>query len=154
MTAGIGRRRVVAGSAGLGLATPLLAACGADGGADSAGDPASSSGGGSSGGADGADRGGGGGALGSTADVPVGGGTIFGDEQVVVTQPAEGDFKAFSSVCTHQGCQVGKVENGQILCPCHGSAFAVDDGSVTTGPATAPLEEVAIAIDGDQITLA
>ena len=45
--------------------------------------------------------GGGGTALGKTSEVPVGGGAIFKNEQVVVTQPAAGTFKAFSAVCTH-----------------------------------------------------
>ena len=147
MTADIGRRRVIAGTAGLGLATPLLAACGSDDGGETATEPETSSEGGGSGG-------GGSRPLTSTSEVPVGGGTIFGDEQVVVTQPAEGDFKAFTSVCTHQGCQVGEVKDSEILCPCHGSVFSAEDGSVTTGPATAPLEAVEITVDGDQISLA
>ena len=141
MTADLGRRRVIAGSAGLGLATPLLAACGGE-------DGGSESGSGDSGGA------GGGGPLTSTADVPVGGGQVISDAEVVVTQPAEGDFKAFTAVCTHQGCLVGKVENGEILCPCHGSAFSAEDGSVVNGPATAPLEEKQITVQGDEISLA
>jgi Rieske Fe-S protein len=137
MTADLGRRRVITGTAGLGLATPLLAACGGDEGGSAA------------------DSGGsGGGPLATTADVPVGGGTIISDQEVVVTQPAEGEFKAFTSVCTHQGCQVGKVENGEIMCPCHGSSFSAEDGSVVNGPATEPLAEKQISVDGDQITLA
>jgi Rieske Fe-S protein len=138
MTADLGRRRVIAGTAGLGLATPLLVACGGDDG-ESAGDSGGS---------------GGDGVLAATSDVPVGGGTIISDQEVVVTQPVEGEFKAFTSVCTHQGCQVGKVENGEILCPCHGSAFSAEDGSVVNGPATEPLAEKQISVDGDQITLA
>lgn len=47
--------------------------------------------------------------LGPTSDIPVGGGTIFQDERVVVTQPEEGTFKAFTAVCTHQGCVVSEV---------------------------------------------
>ena len=137
MTAVIGRRRVLAGTAGLGLATPLLAACGG-------GESASQ---GSTGSSDG-------GSLVPTSRVPVGGGPIVDSQEVVVTQPTEGDFKAFSAVCTHQGCLVGKVEKGEILCPCHGSAFSAEDGSVVTGPATAPLEEVEITVKGDQVTLA
>ncbi len=136
MTADLGRRRVIAGTAGLGLATPLLAACGGGDGGGSASDASGS----------------GGGKLTTTADVPVGGGTILSDQEVVVTQPSEGDFRAFTAVCTHQGCIVGKVENGEIMCPCHGSAFSVDDGSVITGPATAPLEKVEITVEGDQIS--
>jgi Rieske Fe-S protein len=48
--------------------------------------------------------------VGSTSDVPEGGGTVFRDEKVVVTQPEPGDFKAFTAVCTHQGCLVDSVE--------------------------------------------
>jgi Rieske Fe-S protein len=151
-TPGLGRRHAIAGAAGLGMATPLLAACGEEtpeGNPSVATDPTSE-------GTDGGGGGGGGGgdALAATSDVPVGGGTIFADEKVVVTQPAEGDFKAFTAVCTHQGCLVGSVEGEEILCPCHGSVFSVVDGSVLGGPAPSPLEEVAISVDGDQISLA
>jgi Rieske Fe-S protein len=89
----------------------------------------------------------------AVADVPVGGGIIIAAEQVVVTQPAEGDFKAFGSTCTHQGCQVGEVSDGEIKCPCHGSRYSIEDGSVTNGPASEPLAEVSIAVEGDQIVL-
>jgi Rieske Fe-S protein len=86
-----------------------------------------------------------------TSDVPVGGGVIVGD--VVVTQPAAGTFKGFSSTCTHKGCAVNKVADGTIDCPCHGSKFNLD-GSVANGPATAPLETMAIAVKGDSIVSA
>ncbi|WP_308250672.1 Rieske (2Fe-2S) protein [Nonomuraea rhizosphaerae] len=96
----------------------------------------------------------GGGALGKTSDIPVGGGTVFKDQKVVVVQPTSGEFKAFSAVCTHQGCSVASVANGTIDCPCHGSKFKIEDGSVTAGPAKDPLPEQQIKVDGDQITLA
>ena len=51
----------------------------------------------------------GGSVIASTADIPEGGGTVFGDQKVVVTQPEAGEFKAFSAICTHQGCTVGDV---------------------------------------------
>ncbi|MEU5523072.1 Rieske (2Fe-2S) protein [Streptomyces sp. NPDC047860] len=87
----------------------------------------------------------------STADVPVGGGTILKDEKIVVTQPAEGDFKAFSAVCTHQNCLVGDVADGTINCTCHGSRFRIADGSVERGPATRPLPEEQITVEGNSI---
>ena len=67
------------------------------------------------------------------ADIPVGGGKIFADLQAVVTQPASGEFKAFTSVCTHQGCTVAEVVQ-TINCNCHGSKFSITDGSVVNGP--------------------
>jgi Rieske Fe-S protein len=94
------------------------------------------------------------GALIATAEVPVGAGVILAAEEVVITQPAEGEFRAFSIACTHQGCPVNSVEDGLIRCICHGSRFHIDDGSVENGPATRPLGEVAIAVEGDQIVRA
>ncbi|MFC8174538.1 Rieske (2Fe-2S) protein [Streptomyces sp. NPDC057325] len=95
-----------------------------------------------------------GGALARTSEIPVGGGAVFPEEKVVVTQPTAGEFKAFSAVCTHQGCLVNKVADGTIDCPCHGSKFRVADGSVVTGPATRPLPAERIDVSGGTITLA
>ena len=95
-----------------------------------------------------------GGALAKTSQIPVGGGVIFGDSKVVVTQPTAGTFKAFTSVCTHQGCQVASVASGTINCECHGSKFSIKDGSVVHDPATQPLAARQITISGDSITLA
>lgn len=146
-TDGIRRRHALTGAAGIGLGLPVLAACGGDAG--TATDPATDS----------PDGGSDGGALGPTSDVPVGGGTIFADQKVVVTQPTEGDFKAFTAVCTHQGCLVGQVADGQIQCPCHGSAFSIEDGSNVQGPSgseagsVGALSEVGISVEGDEISL-
>jgi Rieske Fe-S protein len=84
----------------------------------------------------------------TTTDVPVGSGVIVGE--VVVTQAAVGEFKGFSSTCTHAGCTLNEVVDGTINCPCHGSKFNLD-GSVAHGPATKPLEPVAVAVQGDSI---
>ncbi|GAA0258904.1 Rieske (2Fe-2S) protein [Cryptosporangium japonicum] len=92
-------------------------------------------------------------ALAKVADIPVGGGKIFDAEGVVVTQPEAGTFKAFSNVCTHQGCKVNKVAT-TIDCPCHASKFSISDGSPTAGPAKKPLEEKQVTVNGDSITLA
>ncbi|WP_239126278.1 Rieske (2Fe-2S) protein [Catellatospora bangladeshensis] len=92
-------------------------------------------------------------ALGPAADIPVGGGKVYGTAMVVVTQPSAGDFKAFTSICTHWGCQVAAVENDQIICRCHGSRFSATDGSVLAGPATLPLGSTAVAVKDGQIIL-
>nr|MBA2550834.1 Rieske (2Fe-2S) protein [Nocardioidaceae bacterium] len=89
----------------------------------------------------------------TTANVPVGGGTIVSDAGVVVTQPVDGEFKAFSSECTHQGCQVTDVTE-TINCSCHGSQFSLEDGSPVAGPAPSALADVQINMKGDQIALA
>lgn len=92
-------------------------------------------------------------ALGSTSQIPVGGGVIFTAEKVAVTQPAKGEFKAFSAVCTHVGCLCNKVADGTIDCPCHGSKFKITDGAVVTGPATTALPSRTISVAGGEITL-
>lgn len=92
-------------------------------------------------------------ALAKTADIPVGGGKIFAAKAVVVTQPSKGTFKAFSTVCTHQGCSVDAIKDGTINCPCHGSKFAIGDGSVSDGPAPKPLPAKQISVEGDSIIL-
>ncbi len=91
--------------------------------------------------------------LARTSDIPVGGGRFFPADNLVVTQPVAGEFKAFSVVCTHLGCLCDKVANGTIQCPCHGSAFRITDGSVVTGPATRPLAAAPIAVTNSKIML-
>jgi Rieske Fe-S protein len=52
-----------------------------------------------------------------------------------------------------QGCAVDTVADGTIDCPCHGSKFAVADGSVTTGPAAQPPEKKTVAVTGGKLRL-
>ncbi len=83
--------------------------------------------------------------------VPVGSGVIDADLKAVVTQPTEGDFKAFSNVCTHQGCPVTEISGDTIRCPCHGSQFSTKDGSVKRGPATKPLAAKKATVKGSKV---
>jgi Rieske Fe-S protein len=135
-TTSLDRRTMLRSAAVGGVALPLLAACGG-------GEEATSGGAGS----------GGGPATVTASDVPVGGGTILKDQEVVVTQPKKGDYKAFTAICTHQGCTVTKVEGGQIVCPCHGSHFSIEDGSPTSGPAQKALASKTVSVEGDQISV-
>nr|WP_296075772.1 Rieske (2Fe-2S) protein [uncultured Actinoplanes sp.] len=151
------RRLVLLGAGAVG-ATAVLAACGTNSGAQSntngsdftnnpapAGSGAANAGGGSN-------AGGGAKTLASKADVPAGGGIIAGD--YVITQPTAGTFKAFTKVCTHAGCDVNKIDGGVISCPCHGSKFSIETGEPTSGPATQPLAETKVKVDGDNIVAA
>ncbi|KAA0024117.1 Rieske (2Fe-2S) protein [Antrihabitans cavernicola] len=134
----LSRRAVVAGVS-LAAAVAGLAACGSsDSGSGSASAAPASAGSTPA-------------ALGKVSDVPVGSGAIFGE--VVVTQPAAGEFEGFSSKCTHAGCTVSTVSDGTINCPCHGSKFGLD-GSVVHGPAKRPLDGRAVKVQGDSIVLA
>lgn len=91
--------------------------------------------------------------LAQKADIPVGGGKVFDSAKVVVTQPTEGDYKAFSAVCTHQGCTVSGVEGGTINCACHGSKFDIATGEVKGGPATKALPEKKVTVGADGISV-
>ena len=86
------------------------------------------------------------------ADIPVGGGKIFPDAQTVITQPEQGEFKAFDSICTHQACPVASVTD-TINCDCHGSKYSINDGSVVNPPAPNPLPAKTINVDGDTRTV-
>ncbi|MFI9030835.1 Rieske (2Fe-2S) protein [Streptomyces sp. NPDC053560] len=172
---GSARRTLVAAAGAAGL-TAALAACGNDSGGGgggggggnygssspsassaSSGSPSSdgspSAGGSESSEGSGPSRGGGK-VLAKTSEIPSGGGKIFKAQKIVVTQPSEGNFKAFSAVCTHAGCLVGKVSGGTIDCPCHGSKYAIADGSVRHGPATKGLPSVPLKVSGGEIELA
>ena len=92
--------------------------------------------------------------LARTADIPVGGGKILTDKKIVITEPQSGTFKAFTAVCTHQGCIVDSVSGGTINCPCHGSKFSIVNGSVVNGPAPSPLAPVGIEVQGSSIVQA
>ena len=151
------RRAVIRGAGAVGLAAvggTVLAACGSDSTAGAtAGDTST---GGSSGGPSSAatTTGGSGGSGGvAKADIPVGGGTIVAATKTVITQPAAGEFKAFSSICTHMGCPVASVADGTINCNCHGSKYDIATGAVKRGPATKPLPAKTVTVKGGQITV-
>lgn len=140
---GATRRGLLLGTGIVGL-TGALAACG-----NSEGGEESSEGGGSGAQPGGNDQG-----LAQTSEIPVGGGKVFKEQGVVVTQPKEGVWRAFSTKCTHRGCDVDKVAGGTIQCPCHGSKFTIGDAGVTGGPAKGPLEAKKITVEGGWIKLA
>lgn len=152
------RRALLTGAGAVG-ATVVLAACGTDKAepttpAAPAGGAAPTTGAAPTAGTQSGGTQSGGRALATKAQVPVGGGYINVAEKVVVTQPTEGTFKAFSVNCTHKGCPVSAIEGDVIVCKCHGSKFSVADGSVKDGPATEPLEAKSVTADGDNIVAA
>ena len=77
-------------------------------------------------------------------------------QQSVLVHLENGEFVAYSAVCTHQACTVAyQPENGKLACPCHGSVFdPARDAIVETGPAQTPLPEMDIEIKEGKIFLA
>lgn len=89
----------------------------------------------------------------AVSEIPVEGGVVISEPPVVVVQPTDGDIKAFSAVCPHQGCLVSSVEANEIFCPCHGSLFSAEDGAVLAGPANTGLPAVAVRVQDDSVFL-
>ncbi len=72
-------------------------------------------------------------------------------QQSVLVRLEDGEFVAYSAICTHQRCTVAYKE-GQLACPCHGSVFDPANGArPTTGPAQRPLPEVPIRVEGGEV---
>ena len=73
-----------------------------------------------------------------------------GNPAVLVHLP-NGDFVAYSAICTHQGCTVA-YKNGQLACPCHGSVFdPANNGQVVTPPAQRPLPKIPVEVRGGEV---
>ncbi|MFI7072578.1 Rieske (2Fe-2S) protein [Micromonospora sediminicola] len=88
------------------------------------------------------------------SDIPVGGGLVLRDRNIVITRGSAAGIVAFTAVCSHQGCQVTSVVGGLIRCPCHRSRFDAGTGQPVAGPATQPLTPVAIKLLGDMVVTA
>ena len=158
---------------GVGAACASLVACGGGAGGSGGGSGGGDSGGGDSGGGDsgggnysggsdgGSKKSSGGDAAGGTAiasesEVAPGSAIKFKDsgKPAVLVHLDNGDFVAYSAVCTHQGCDVA-YQGGELACPCHGSVFDPADGAaVVTGPATRPLPEIPIKVQGGEVVRA
>jgi len=104
-----------------------------------------------------AGRAGGGGRtlVGTTADIPPGGGTVvaMGSQPAIVVNTDQG-VRAYSAICTHLGCVVAWNDMiGAIQCPCHDGRFSPQTGAVVSGPPPGPLPPIDVSVEGDQIFL-
>lgn len=59
-------------------------------------------------------------------------------------------FYAMKNYCTHSGCGLEIQPDKTYLCPCHNSIFTAD-GDVVSGPATRPLDHVAMCRRADGV---
>ncbi|HWC36941.1 MAG TPA: Rieske (2Fe-2S) protein [Acidimicrobiales bacterium] len=87
----------------------------------------------------------------SLDQVPPQGGVVLAQRQIVLTRDGGDTVHGFSAICTHLGCTVDSVENGTIMCPCHGSRFDAQTGAVRAGPATRPLPAVPVTVRGSSV---
>ena len=91
----------------------------------------------------------------SAAEIPPGTAKQFkdGESTVIVAQPVEGEFVAYSARCTHQGGVVQVVKGMTLRCPLHGAEYDATDGRNTLAPAPRPLDAISVSESGGQLTL-
>lgn len=86
---------------------------------------------------------------------PVGGSIVVGDAHALVVHAAEGDFRAFNSVCPHQHNTISQVQptNGtyQLRCPSHGWTYDLDGHP--TGIAQRGTARYALVQNGQTLTI-
>lgn len=131
------RSLLQAGGAGL-LVTGALAACGDDDGPEVEPGPGPAAGSGDD-------------VEVPVTEVPEGGAVYREGDNVIVSQPSSGDFRAFDATCPHEGCAVSRTDGAELLCPCHGSRFRMDTGEVVGGPAERGLTGLTAEVEGDTV---
>jgi Rieske Fe-S protein len=92
--------------------------------------------------------------VGNIDEIPVGTGTkvkVNEELTILVTHPSEAKFRAFSATCTHAGCIVSGVQDGQIACSCHGARFNTDSGEPESGPAQSALKKINLEVRGKEL---
>ncbi|MGW4735527.1 Rieske (2Fe-2S) protein [Streptomyces shenzhenensis] len=89
--------------------------------------------------------------LGAENEVAQGGARLYTNHNVVVSRDAQGTLKAYSTICTHGGCPINKLEGTTLICPCHGSEFDAMTGKVVQAPATVPLPELPVKASGGKL---
>lgn len=80
------------------------------------------------------------------------GGFLLIEEAKTLAINTGDEIRAFTSVCTHQQCDINSFQNERLVCPCHGSQYNTD-GEVVGGPAPAPLQEFTVERDGNTVTI-
>ena len=75
-----------------------------------------------------------------------------GGTPIVVVKKGEKIY-ALANACSHLGGPLneGELCNGSVMCPWHGSRFALDDGRVIDGPATYPQPAFDVRVSGGQV---
>ncbi|WP_225096513.1 Rieske (2Fe-2S) protein [Streptomyces sp. CoH27] len=89
--------------------------------------------------------------LGAASEIAEGGAKLYRDHNVVVSRDKSGALKAYSTICTHAGCAINKLQGTTLICPCHDSQFDATTGKVVQQPATEPLAELPVKAAGGRI---
>jgi Rieske Fe-S protein len=77
----------------------------------------------------------------------------FGSRPVLLIRVGEGEWRAFSAMCTHLNCTVQYQETShQIWCACHNGFYDLN-GRVVSGPPPRPLEEYRVHVRGEDVVV-
>jgi Rieske Fe-S protein len=88
-----------------------------------------------------------------TTEIENGSSKMFkiGNKPGILIRTNEGEFKAFSAVCTHLDCTVQyKKDENLIWCACHNGRYDLN-GKNISGPPPAPLTPYNITVQKDEI---
>ncbi len=90
--------------------------------------------------------------LANASNIPVGQSLALNDPNfgpMLLVHLGNGQFTAYSAICTHAGCTVQFNPGAQeIACPCHGAVFDPNNNAqVLAGPAPYPLQKIATRYD-------
>lgn len=88
----------------------------------------------------------------AATEIPIGSAKIV--DGVIFTQLKEGEFKAYSQTCPHQGNPITEIDGMTATCTAHNTSYNLSDGSVFSGPGRDPLEEYEVKQDGSNVTTA
>lgn len=78
---------------------------------------------------------------------------LLGDKPVLVIRLDDGQFRAFSAICTHLQCVVAySAQHRQIECPCHKGVYSLEGANVS-GPPPRPLQSVGVEVVNGIVTL-
>lgn len=73
----------------------------------------------------------------------------FGAKPAILIRTSDGNFRAFTAVCTHLECTVQyKPETSQIWCACHNGMYDLT-GNVVSGPPPRPLDAFKVNLRGE-----
>jgi Rieske Fe-S protein len=77
----------------------------------------------------------------------------FGSEPALLVRTAEGEYRAFSAVCTHLNCTVQyRSDLREIWCACHNGLYDLEGRNVS-GPPPRPLEKYEVHVQGEDVVV-
>jgi len=91
--------------------------------------------------------------IGAVEDMEKNSGKIikFGNKPVIVVRKSDGEYVAFTAVCTHLDCIVQfRKDLKLIYCACHNGKYDLNGRNVS-GPPPAPLEKYGIVIQNNEV---